>query len=128
MIPSKEAFSRKYFLLYLIYLAASVLMLVTVFVLVIVYYATQLRDVVTVSHLFLFLFLLLFAFYLRMNALHYQKLDVLDQMQQGGKEAKNKQRVSAFEERKKALVGGSPREMAKASKKGSSAKRAKLRR
>ena len=63
-----------YTFLYWVYWIFSLLVVLGVIGLGVMAYITKFQEVVTVSQLFLLVLMMLFALYLRMNALHYQRL------------------------------------------------------
>lgn len=65
-----------YTFLYWVYWLFSLLVVVGVIALGVMAYVTKFQEVVTVSQLFLLVLMMLFALYLRMNALHYHRLVV----------------------------------------------------
>lgn len=71
---TKKELINKYTIFYRIYRVLSILLIVTAVILTAVFYLSDLKDVITISHLFMLLFVFLLAFYCEMNALHYHRL------------------------------------------------------
>lgn len=75
-LDTKKALIDKYTFFYRIYFVLSMILVVVAIVLTAIYYLTRLRDVITISHLFILLFIFLMGFYFRMNAFHYYRLKI----------------------------------------------------